>query len=475
MENRLESIQQYAEQENIWALDELLDTIVVSGTKEEKQACVEGYEAYIHQCYYDHACGKFNELDEILSLLTLVDHIHQLDASFEEYHFHKGCIFEMTSEEDTSKEEKLKWMEKSLYHFQQQSNLKSEVQVLLAITRCMLEEGRINNDFNAKKVDDVLNVFLEAFHLERKQANTNYYTNGNTISSILNVAYEFLFSPMVNGKELHEIILTSFKRETQKYVVTQPIIYYHWVDTLIRITERWKERSELGDIWGDIEKYASKITHLDSEQEGFLTTLGHLFTKIAKRKNSLLYFEISLNYFLKAIELNNTTWYNPHYASSVLKEIALIHIQGKREKEAQIAFKEGREIFEKVYDYVDHFQFHLQYGEYLYEYAKYVERFENEEILLRGEIEFEKSKQLGKDFYTGPYYGLIKVALRLKQNAKAFDLLYLTGEVFSSEYHVHDFNEIITDDEFEEVQDEIPKVMDKVKKNKEGNEYKNNI
>ena len=63
----------------------------------------------------------------------------------------------------------------------------------------------------------------------------------------------------------------------------------------------------------------------------------------------------------------------------------------------------------------------------------------------------EMAKTLGNNYYSQPYIALAKLALRRGDEPRCLDILKECKVVFSSDYYVYDFAEVLRDEEFRDI------------------------
>ncbi len=467
-------IDKYTEGENVPTLDDIFDRISLYGTHREKELLAEGYISDYGQCHYDYMCGKFNNLDEIWGLMDWIEKIKILSTNFDQYNFYKGHVYEMLSNESKEQKSKIEFNNLCIVHLRKQlENNDEDVTLLIDLAQNIFQCCKLTQDYQSQIFNEIKALFLKALHLERKEEHqSNFFGfNGSSISGFLNISYSFLALSFNNSINIHQEFIAAFKKAINSYTEKDPSIYYHWAETLIQITdwinypkiETCRISQEVVDaVWQEAKAVLSLATDLRSNNEHFLTSIGHLFNRIAEKEASFSYFEIAFNYYYKALEINGETWSNPYYASNALRMMALIRLKNKEQEESIKLFNQGLCIFEEAQKKINDFQLSVYHGDYLYDYSKYLESFSNRETLLKAKKHFEDSCILGKDFYTHPYYGLAKTMLRLDDKEECLKILKVCGEVFSNEYHTHDFNEIVDDKDFEEIQEDLPNIITKI-------------
>ncbi|WP_196892951.1 hypothetical protein [Aureivirga marina] len=472
-------IKKYTFEEKVPTLNELFSFIKENDDKIEKEILIDTYDSEFCQSHYDYMCGKFNELDWIFDLLKTVENIKILSPDFDQYLYYKAHIYEMLSSVSKQKQEKLEYNQLCLDYLNQYlKENKESVTTLNDIAQNIFVRCQLQNDFPKKNLNKIKELLLEAIIIERKEENQRgfFAFNGMAIHSFLDRQYSFLGLKFENYQFYFKDFQTDFKKIILPFAEKDPIIYFHWIETLSRITEWIKYPSEetcrisqedVALIWKEIKKLSKHIRNLKLEDEHFLTSIGHLFHKIAKHELDLEFFEIALNYYQNAIIVNPKTWTNPHYASETLKDMAFIHLKKGRKETAKKLFLQGNTIYENAEKEINDFQLYIHYADFLMEYAKCFENYTNKETFLECKKLYEKSKALGKNFYTGPFYGLAKTNLLLGNKDTCLEILNECCDIFSNEYHTHNFDDILNDEDFVEVKNEILRIREEFKLKKD--------
>lgn len=462
----------YTQNEKVPTLNDLFDLLSVHGTQQEKEIIAEGYISDFTTCQYDYVCGKLNNLDWIWDMMDWVEKIQKLIPDFDQYHFYKAHVYEMLSNTYKEQNLKIKYNNLSTINFRKQQQIDgNDVMLLINLAQSLIEYSSLTLNFEKQNFDEIKSLLCEAIHLERKEEHqSNFFGfNGVAINSFLNTSYDLLMEPFDNRFEIHKEFIATFKQTIEPYTKKDPSIYYHWAETLFRIMERinsphQKDNYNIpstikNNIWKEIQITLHQATDLESSSDFFLVNVGHLFDKAAKKELNFSYFEIAYTYYSKALDITNENWSTPTYASNTLRTMALICLNNEEPEKSTQLFNQGLQILEAAQKKVNDFQLSVNHGNYLYDYAKYLENFSNTDTLLKAKIHFEESIALANNFYTSPYYGLAKTTLRLGDKKLCLKILKDSGKIFSNEYHIHDFNEIIDDPEFKEIQADIPKLI----------------
>ena len=471
MESPEELIDKYSEAGVSPTLDELYDRLVKQDIPHEKVILADAYLSEFGQGHYDYMCGKINNIDEVWEMKEWVEKVKTLKPDFDQYFYYMGHVYEMLWHQSSEHDDKITFAKTGIDYFRQQLEYNDQdVMLLIDLAQNLFKYGALTKDYSLQRFNEIKDLFIKSLHLERLEEHQSSFFgfNGSAIHHMITMSYEFLALSFDGNSQWHKKLKTAFESTVEQYVKDDPAIYYHWADTLLRITE-WvnypaietcRIAPEVVDaIWLGIKKVLNRITDLQSDDEHYLVNLGHLFQRIAEKEVDYHYFMIAYNYYAKALKINNQTWSNPHYASSALRSMALIRLNDGKIEKARSLFNQGLHILEEAQQQLSDFQLSVQHGDFLYDYAKYMENFSNNERLVAAKKIYEESKSLGNGFYTSPYYGLAKVCLRLADKQACLDVLYDCGKQFSNEYHVHDFEEILNDQEFEEVWEAIPGII----------------
>lgn len=458
-------IETYVDQEDPDKMDSLFQVLRETGSVEEKEELADGYLSLFSQCQYDYQCGKFDDRDEIEALKDWVAKIMVLTPEFEHENYCLGHVEEMLSSSTKDQRQSLAHCRKSIEHFRLQVEQGPEdVDVLINLAQALIRQCEIAQDFPDAPMREAAQLYCQAMLLERKKEHQHEFFafNGSGIHHFLHSAYRLLEHEQAETQAHHGMFISTFKHAVQPLAEQDSLVYYHWVDTLFNVMS-WAEHAEkyrgmsfpglYEELWSEIQQLLPQISRLDGTQEHFLSSLGHLFHKSAAIDKSIPLYETALRYYRKALELKGDSWPNPTYAAGTLQDMALLALEQENSAQAQSWFEQGLHIYQIAQESIDDFQLSLNHGEYLFEYARLFEDFTIRETLLQAQRRFRESREMGKDFYTGPYYGLAKVALRLNDRQGCLEILQACKEVFSNEYHSHDFREILDDADFSEVRE----------------------
>lgn len=467
-------IEKHTNEENLPALDKLFESINLSGSSKEKEQLADGYISYFGQCHYDYMCGKFNKKVWIQELEDIPDKIKQLWPGFNDYFYYKAHVFEMYSSVAKQKQEKIDCLQKCLQYLQKQHDVNgNDVRLLLDIADNTIELCKSKDEFPLGKIQEAKQFYIKAFHLEQKEEHQHNFfgLNGSAIHSFLNTTYDLLFLPIKNAQKLYDDYFTSLKSVVYSYANTDPLNYYHWADTLLYVTERaiTEKQKQLPEkrikqLWEELLHVLPLITDLKHENEFFYTSIGNLFEKVGSYHKNLELYETASKYYMQAFSLNRKSWSNPTYLAKVLIKMAYVYLGNNNSNKAKELFLQGLDVFVQAQKGFDDFQLSLNYGNHLFEYAKVFEQFSKKETLKEAQKQFEHSKSLANDFYTQPYYGLAKTLLKLGEKEECLKVLKKCGKIFSNEYHIHDFKEIVSDEDFDEVKEDIVKISDDLQK-----------
>jgi len=464
MENLKKLIGKYVNEENSYKLHSLFVKLMKVGTRNEKIQLVEGYISLFSQYQYNYSCGKFNNEQNITDLLDWFEKIKMLDPYFDQYHFYRAQIFNMLSSVQKDSTMKLEYALLAESEFKNQMQIDSHnLELLTNFAETTFTIIQLKNTFtHSEFYDDLLPLLTKALHLERRPENQFDFFgfNGSAISIFLETAYQIRTLPFDNAFDVHKTFIHSFKQSIQQYGKTDPSVYYHWAEELLHITE-WKmnPKSELckiseltiKEIWEETKTVLENIETPNSENEQYLIHTGFLFSKIAVRETSIYYHEVAYQYYRKAYSINNKSGASLHYASDSLRSIAYIQLKQRMLPEAERTFRKSLDLLKQVQHTPNDYQFYVQLGDFLFEYAKIFEHFLNKETLADAKHQFEKGIELGENLYTQPYYGLIKTLYRLEEYDECIGLIRKCREVFSNEYYTHDFNGIYEDEDIADI------------------------
>jgi len=464
MKNFKQTIEKLAEDENIQKLDEYYNTIVVLGTKEEKTVLAEGYYEIFLQCQYDNMCGKFNKEEYILELFNWLDKIKKLNPSFNEYHASMGYTYEMLEDAVEDVGCKDEYVTKSIESFYKQLRVtENSDTIYVHIAKAKYRFLEYSNKITAERLlEEILPLLIKALRLERLPENTKpfYKFNGTSISSYLSVAYQILELSLSEARFVHEEFMRSFEEIIVEYAKTDTSVYCHWADMLFRITE-WQKYEEITvlpereqvfhGIWADICKVLSHVENEELTDQHLISDYGHLFSRLALKQRSIHYHEVSLKYHLKGIECDEYTWTFPTYASNELRYMAHIYLEDGNVALANRKFLRAIDILKRAANRISDLQICDHLGDFYFEYAKLFEEFKNKETIRKALNQYKLAEIDGKGYYTTPYYGQVKCYFHLHDFDGCLNTLQKSKDQFSNEYHIHDFEDLKRDKDFEEI------------------------
>lgn len=459
-----ETIQQYANDENIPKLDEMYEKVILIGTAEEKEILANGYYDVFLQGQYDNMCGKCNKEEWLLDFFDWLNKIKKLNPNFSEYNACMGYTFEMLEDAVEDREQKIAYANQSVVYFQNQLRLHETSNTMCAsIANAKFRLLKYKGDSTTQRLqEEVKPLLIKAIHLERLPDNMERYHkfNGSSITSYLSVAYQILDLPFSGALQAHEDFLADFRMVISECAIADKSVYYHWADMLFRISE-WKQFGALkllpeleavyNKIWVDVREAMSHIENESFTCEHSVNDYGHLFSRLAQKEKSIYYHEISLRYHLQGIELNKYTWTSPTYASNELRSIAHIYLDKGDVIPAKKKLLSAIDILKQAAMRNSDLQICDHLGNFYIEYAKLFEDFKNKDTLRMALNQYKLAEIDGRGFYSTPYYGQVKCYYHLNDFDSCIDTLQKCKDLFSDEYHTHDFQDIRSNKDFEEI------------------------
>jgi len=382
----------------------------------------------------------------------------------------RGSCYELLVDQVKQSKKKEKHINNAIEQFEswiKESPQESRAYVELA--EAVLKKNIILEKYKPKDFEKVLSLFCQSVELDvaalKSEKSYYLYYNNVAFTSFLYACYEIAILPFEQALKTHRHFLKEFKRLSTDYIKKDKFYFYIWAKTLGTVIDHNKtshknciplSKNIIIEIKKEIEDKLSHVTSLISEDKDKLSNLGHVFHEIAKDKKSFAYHKIAVNYFHKAQSIDPHTWCYPVYATNVLKDIALLYLEKDNVKDAQIAFKNGKKIFEEAEITVgEDFTLFSYYGKFLYTYAKYIGDFINKSLLEEARQKLLVAKRLGEKFYDSPYIYLAKVALKLGEKNKCIEILKECSHAFSNEYYNYDFKQIRKNKDFDELKNNI--------------------
>jgi len=471
--NITEQIESYVENEDFSGLDSIYNELLASDNVQAKTCLADGYVSYIGQCHYDFMCGKFNDFEALKALLELIDRVMLLNPNETSEHFYRGTLFEALSTCCEEVEQQLFYQALCIKHLKQQNEQgEASEDDLTNLANNLFRYCELKKHFDRDSLNQIKKLLIDAVLLERKQEkNFHFYT---AISRFFSLTYQFITAPN-NEETLFTEFMSAFK-ETIEECNSDPMVYFHWAEAqlyFINHIEHYESAEASGKLnqlkdndaallWDELKSIVTHIVDWPSESAEFLTSLGHLFERIADREVSLDYYQEAYSYHLKAYHVNKATWSTPYYVTGVLKKMALILLSQNKREEAHKTYMKGFPLLEGSQKECEDFQLCLRHADYFYDYAVYFENQENPITLQNALAEYEKSRVLAEDFYTSPFYGLAKMHLLLGDKTACLKVLKECGTVHSNEYHAHDFEGVFKDEIFAPIHEELKVVFAKL-------------
>ncbi|MCT4615588.1 MAG: hypothetical protein N4A49_12020 [Marinifilaceae bacterium] len=456
--------------------DELYKKVCANNSAQEKKLLGDAYLSDFGYCYYDFMCNKFKNLEDIWDLMESVEQIKVLIPDFEDYNEYKAKVYEILSSVSTDKEEQIKYLNLCIDHYKKQLAIsENDNDILTDLAEQSFKLCEMTKQFDPTRFEEIKSFYLKALHIEQNEKDPNafYGFNGSSIDSYLKFTYNLLTKESPEFEDIHHDFLSCFQSEIKDYAEEDKSIYYYWGNSLIEIVEGYEQTEQkekensafitqafINLMWEEILQLSKYLEYLEIKDEHFIKAIGRLFEKLGLRFENYTHLKIAYNYYKKAVEIENATWINVHYLSSILEKMSIYQLRGNNKIEAINLYKEALEVLKEAKMRLTDFQHSLKYGETLYNYAQFIENFENKETLNQAILCFEESCELGEKFYTQPYYGLAKTYLRLKMKDKALVALNECMDLFSNQYHIHNFRDIIDNEHFVEIREDLCKMIE---------------
>ncbi|MBO9202015.1 MULTISPECIES: hypothetical protein [Niastella] len=438
-------------------LHELIQSLSVDDRQQYKTELGEAFLDIYAIWFYDFDCGKVetNEgPDPFFSyLLELLADAERVDPS-RIYNEQRAFCYQAMAGLKTNPDEQLSYIEKAAQEIGEALNAQPDSCGLNnQLVSILLDKIKFRNVYS----DDEFVVVLGYF----EQGLSNY-SSSNQLNLIYK-CFDILQLSFPRNRYWHGVFLEKVNTVLRERAENDPLIYLEWVNELKRIVENYEgiPPAYAQELARQSAQLLTPLTNFETANPETLNKLGTAFSKTADKLSeqesiaeALTYYNVAVEYFTKAQDINPAAWTYPVYATNALKAMAVLY--AGHNKVAVIAlFEKGRYIFSKLYEPEKDFTANLYWGEFLIEYARLAHDFQSPAILQEAEERFLIAQGLGLKYYDHPYLGRAKVALKLGDPERCLAILQECKAVFSELYTTYSLSKVIEDEDFAALKQEI--------------------
>ena len=409
--------------------------------------------------YYDFACDKVIMGDgpdtffsSLFDMLTAAEEINPVQI----YHVERADCYQALAELKNNRDEQLVYIEKAAQQILKALEAQPDsFELNSRLVNILLDKIKIKQQFT----DDEFTIALAYF--ERA---LQHYTSSAHLISIYN-SFSILGFPFPKNEYWHNTFITKLTSALHALAEKDPLVYLRWSNELVRMVDHKYDYIPLvytQEITRQAIALLNALVNIETDDTEQLNQLGAAFSKAAgqlnglnERTEALRHYEVALKYFTKGQDINPAAWTFPVYATNVLKAMAVIYHDQHKQNMVIVLLEKGRAIFSRMLEHAINFTINLYWGEFLIEYARLAYGFNAPDVFQEAEAKLLLAKDLGQGYYTGPYYGLAKIALKSGDRDKCLAILKECKAVFSNAYHQFSLDYVLADEDFKEIRPDI--------------------
>jgi len=440
-------------------LQELVDSLSAADIQQYKTELTEAWLGIYEIWMYDHACHKVI-MDQgpdvffsyLLRLLTEAEKINVPVIYYEERSY---CYQELAAL-NNNLEEQLLYIEKAIREIVEVlKGEPSSCRPNCRMVSILLDKIKFNNQFTNEEFEQAFDYFERALTRFEK----------TELSSLLYLSFNILEFPFSQNQHWHTTFISKLMATLHAVAGNDWLVYLEWAEELNRMFGNKLDTVPENYINSIIKQFVEFLQHLaevETDNKLLLIRLGQVFYVPAVAvgepdwtPKAIRYYEIALKYFIRSQELDPSIWNAPVFATNVLLTMANIYYN-MHDRDAMIqSFERGLVIFEKMVGLEDDYTTNLNWGRFTIEYARLAYDFKAPVLLQQSESKFLLAKAIGENYFTAPFYGLAKIALKTGDRAKCLAILQECKTAFSTDYYEFSLRDVIEDNEYAEILPEI--------------------
>lgn len=446
--NVISQLKELANNYDLQAMDTLVESLSSTGLEENKQEIIDAYDMVYSYGMYDLACNKVNDpADFTIFLLSIIDSIQRFFPD-QMYYQERGSCYEHLADYATSYEEKLRYIQQAIHIYNSAPQI---TDMQMSMIRALIDRMEITKQFTTEAFTELLSFFRPVL------------SDATFVRALIHQCFRVRSLPFEQNLYWYQRLLHLFESAMHELATSNLLVYLDWAETYHYILYHDFPKIDpeyRAEMVAETALLLKPLEGYYTEEPELLNRLGKAFSDTAKRSINkdlrLEYYKTAVDFFTKGHELQQAAWTFPVYATNALLDMAHIyHEQGAYEKLIN-AFEHGLQLFSQVYKNEEDFTLNLYWGDFLVAYTGLAYDYKSHSINNLAEKKLELAIELGKNYYSHPYFSLARLAIKSGDKEKCVTLLLQCREAIrSTGYDVYDLGEALDDEDFREIWDQL--------------------
>ena len=446
--NIIPQLKELAERYDVEEMDALVESLSPTQLEEYKEEIIAAYDMVYSYGVYDLDCDKVsNPEDFIFYLLGIIDSIQHFFPD-QLYSQERGYCYQNLADRAKVFEDKVRYIQEAIriYNIAPQTT-----DIQMSMVRALTDKMEITKQFTTEAFTELLYFFRPVLR------------DITAIRALVHLCFRVRSLPFEQNHYWHQRLLHEFEGAMHELAEKHPLVYLDWAETYHYIL--FHDSPEIDAAYKAImvAQTALLLQPLEghyTEDPELLNRLGKGFADTAKRLKEndlkLAYYWISVEFFTKGHVQQPAAWTFPVYATNALLAIAQIyHEQGAYEKLIN-TFEHGLQLFAQVYQHEEDFQLNLYWGDFLLAYTGMAYDYKSPSINHQAEEKLQLAAVLGRNYYSHPYISMARLAIKSGNKEKCVQLLLQCRDAIrSTGYDAYDLGEVLRDEDFREIWDQL--------------------
>ncbi|BDD03300.1 hypothetical protein [Aureibacter tunicatorum] len=413
--------------------------------KETRKEYAATYSSAIYQALIDVHYNKLGDhpIELLNDLLKALEEVEKYSESNPYFHHERLMIYRSLADAHNDLANKNIAIEHALEQFNHWEDIKdSQYHSQKAMT--LFEQLQINKNFETKPIEAVLKKLHHAYLLDKNHHACEYFTIKYTLHSL----------KITNFADIQKLLSKYEQLYFELSIEKDELEIVQWVSEMKRALE-WKKNQLpskfITEEYDHMRSLMSRFIDYDSSNEN-CSKLANAFSLLSKETHDLNLQETYLNqskkYYEQLLSTKSKSFYDVSNYVTVIKQLIKI----KRALAANPHIENYIELIlhelENLNNDSNDFSNTIFCAEtYLFIFEN-SSSYKNNNLLDKAEAYYNGGKDLGNDHFTQPYYGLAKIAILRGDLLLSQKILKTCDEIFSNEYHAHEFKECLDDSVF---------------------------